>query len=226
MSAFYRNAYRAALVPEWLPALDGIVEKLERGARVADVGCGHAHSTVLMASAFERSQFVGFDTHSASVEAARANAQAAGVAERVDVQRADATSYPGEFDLICLFDAFHDLGDPVGAARHAFAALADGGTLMVVEPFAGDTVKDNLGPVGHLYYAASTALCLPHSRSEGVGLGLGAQAGPPPPGRRVPRSGLSLGPPCPRDAVQPRPRGAPLIVLPAGAGRRRAWPAR
>ncbi len=178
VSSFYRNAYRAALVPEWLPALDGVVEKLERGARVADVGCGHAHSTVLMASAFERSHFVGFDTHDASVEAARANAQAEGVADRVDVQRADATSYPGEFDLICFFDAFHDLGDPLGAARHAFAALADGGTLMVVEPFAGDTVKDNLGPVGHLYYAASTALCLPHSRSEGVGLGLGAQAGP------------------------------------------------
>ena len=178
VSTFYRNAYRAALVPEWLPALDGVVEKLERGIRVADVGCGHGHSTVLMASEFERSRFVGFDTHEASVEAARANAEAAGVAERVDVERADARSYPGEFDLICFFDALHDLGDPAGAARHAFEALADDGTLMVVEPFAGDTVEDNLGPVGRLSYTASTALCCPHSRSEEVGLALGAHAGP------------------------------------------------
>ena len=179
VAALYRNAYRAALVPEWLPALDGVVEKLERGARVADVGSGHGHSTVLMASAFERSRFVGFDTHEGSLEAARAHAAAAGVGERVDFRRADAASYPGTgFDLICFFDALHDLGDPVGAARRAYEALADDGTLMVVEPFAGDAVQDNLGPVGRLYYSASTTVCVAHSRSEEVGLALGAQAGP------------------------------------------------
>jgi SAM-dependent methyltransferase len=179
VSIFYRNAYRAALVPEWLPALDGVVEKLEQGALVADIGCGHGHSTVLMASAFEHSRFVGFDTHDASLEAARANAEAAGVADRVDFQRGDAKSYPGtEYDLICLFDCLHDLGDPVGAARHAREALAEDGTLMVVEPFAGDAVPDNVGTVARLYYAGSTAICVPHSRSEEVGLALGAQAGP------------------------------------------------
>jgi SAM-dependent methyltransferase len=179
VSAFYRNAYRAALVPEWLPALDGLVEKLEQGARVADVGCGHGHSTVLMASAFERSRFVGFDTHDASLEAARAEAEAAGVTARVDFQLSDAGSYPGsEYDLICFFDMLHDLGDPVGAARHALQALADDGTLMVVEPYAGDAVTDNVGVIGRLYYTGSTALCVPHSRSEDVGLALGAQAGP------------------------------------------------
>jgi predicted O-methyltransferase YrrM len=117
VSVFYRNAYRASLVPEWLPALDGVVEKLERGARIADVGSGHGHSTVLMASAFQRSRFVGFDTHDESVDAARANAQTAGVSERVDFQRADAGSYPGsDYDLICFFDCLHDLGDP--SVRH------------------------------------------------------------------------------------------------------------
>jgi SAM-dependent methyltransferase len=179
IAAIYGNAYRASLVPEWLPALDGVVEKLERGARVADVGCGHGHSTVLMASAFERSTFDGFDTHEASLEEARVNARAEDVAERVDFRRADAGSYPGEgYDLICFFDTLHDLGDPVGAASHARHALAEDGTLLVVEPYAGDTVTDNLGPVGRLYYTGSTALCLPHSRSEKIGLALGAQAGP------------------------------------------------
>ena len=179
VGAFYRNAYRAALVPEWLPALDGVVEKLERGARVADVGCGHGHSTVLVASAFERSRFVGFDTHEGSLETARANAQEAGVANRVAFELANASSFPGtNYDLVCFFDTLHDLGDPVGAVRRAYEALADDGTLMIVEPFAGDAVPDNLGPVGRLYYSASTALCVPHSRSEAVGLALGAQAGP------------------------------------------------
>jgi SAM-dependent methyltransferase len=179
VSVFYRNAYRAALVPEWLPALDGVVEKLRRGATVADVGAGHGHSTVLMASAFERSRFVGFDTHEASVEVARANAEEAGVADRARFERAGAASYAAAgFDLICFFDCLHDLGDPVGAARHAYEALADDGTLMVVEPYAGDVVTENLGPVGRLYYSASTAVCVPHSRSEEVGLALGAQAGP------------------------------------------------
>jgi SAM-dependent methyltransferase len=179
IAAIYRNAYRASLVSEWLPALDGVVEKLERGARAVDVGCGHGYSTVLMASAFERSRFVGIDTHDASLEAARGNAEAAGVADRVDFQRADAKSYRGgDYDLVCIFDALHDLGDPVGAARRAYEALADDGTLMVVEPYAGDVVTDNLGPIGRLYYTGSTTLCVTHSRSEDVGLALGAQAGP------------------------------------------------
>jgi SAM-dependent methyltransferase len=179
VATFYRNAYEAVLVPEWLPSLDGVVEKLERGALVADIGCGHGHSTLLMASAFERSRFVGFDTHEASVAAARANARRAGIANRIGFERADASSYPGSgYDLICFFDCLHDLGDPVRAARHAYEALADDGTLMVVEPFAGDSVPDNLGPVGWLYYSVSTAVCVAHSRSEDVGLALGAQAGP------------------------------------------------
>jgi SAM-dependent methyltransferase len=179
VASFYRNAYAATLVPEWLPALDGVVERLERGARVADVGCGHGHSTLLMAEAFPRSRFAGFDTHGASIEEARSHAEAAGVADRVDFLQADAASYPGSgYDLICFFDCLHDLGDPVGAARRAYEALADDGTLMVVEPFAGDSVPENLGPVGRLYYSASTTICVAHSRSEAVGLALGAQAGP------------------------------------------------
>ena len=179
IAAIYRNAYRASLVSEWLPALDGVVEKLERGARVADVGCGHGHSTVLMASAFERSTFDGFDTHEGSLEEARINAEVAGVAGQVDFRRADAGSYAGTgYDLICFFDTLHDLGDPVGAARHAREALAEDGTLLVVEPYAGDTVADNVGVVGRLYYTGSTALCVAHSRSEDVGVALGAQAGP------------------------------------------------
>lgn len=179
IAAIYRNAYRASLVAEWLPSLDGVVEKLERGARVADVGCGHGHSTVLMAAAFPRSRFVGIDTHDASLAAARAEAEAAGVADRIELHRADARSYEGGgFDLVCFFDALHDLGDPVGAARHALAALAEDGTLMVVEPCAGDVVTENMGPIGRLYYTGSTHLCCPHSRSEDVGLALGAQAGP------------------------------------------------
>ncbi len=179
ISSIYRNAYRASLVPEWLPALDGVVEKLERGAVVADVGCGHGHSTVLMATAFSRSRFVGFDTHEHSLDAARDAAAAAGVADQVEFRLGDAGSYDGgDYDLICFFDALHDLGDPVGAARHAYEALAEGGTLMLVEPYAGDAVPDNLGPIARLYYSGSTVLCIPHSRSEAVGLALGAQAGP------------------------------------------------
>ena len=179
ISSLYGNAYRAALVPEWLPALEGVVERLERGARVADVGCGHGHSSVLLAQAFARCRVDGFDTHEASLEAARAGAEAAGVAGRVAFRRADAKSYPaGGYDLVCFFDMLHDLGDPVGAARHAYEALAPDGTLMVVEPYAGDAVGENAGIVGRLYYAGSTVLCCPHSRSEEVGLALGAQAGP------------------------------------------------
>jgi SAM-dependent methyltransferase len=179
VAAFYRNAYRATLVPEWLPSLDGVVDRLEAGAKVADVGCGHGHSTVLMAEAFPRSRFHGFDTHPGSIEAARANAAAAGVADRVTFSTATATDYAEDgFDLICFFDALHDMGDPVGAARHARSALADGGTVMLVEPYAADTVEENANPIGRLYYSASTTLCTAHAISEnGHGDVLGAQAG-------------------------------------------------
>ena len=178
VAAFYRNAYRGALVQSWLPALDGVEEKLRSGAVVADIGCGHGHSTIIMAEAYANSRFRGFDGHPASVEAARKNASEAGVAARVSFESADARSYPGGgYDLICFFDCLHDMGDPVGAARHAHEALADGGTVMLAEPFAHDRVEDNLNPVGRLYYSASTTICCAHSLSEDVGLALGGQAG-------------------------------------------------
>jgi hypothetical protein len=152
VAAFYRNAYRGSLVQEWLPALDGVTEKLRRGARVADVGCGHGHSTVLMAQAFPNSQFWGFDGHQDSVDTARGVAAAAGVADRVTCERADAAAYPKrDYDLICFFDCLHDMGRPVDAASHAATALAKDGTVMLIEPFAGDRVEDNIGPVGRLY---------------------------------------------------------------------------
>jgi SAM-dependent methyltransferase len=178
VAAFFRNAYGAALVPQWLPALDGVVERLQAGAYVADVGCGHGHSTVLMAQAFPRSRFVGYDTHPGSIAAARENATAAGVADRVTFVEATSTSYEEVgFDLICFFDALHDMGHPVAAARHAGAALADGGTVMLVEPYAADTVEENAGPIARLYYSASTMLCTAHALSENGTHALGAQAG-------------------------------------------------
>jgi SAM-dependent methyltransferase len=178
VAAFYRNGYRAALVPEWLPALDGVVERLEAGARVADVGCGYGHSTVLMAEAFPKSRFYGFDPHEESIVEARANAAAAGVADRVTFTTGTATDYTQDgFDLICFFDCLHDLGDPVGAATHARAALADGGTVMLVEPYAVDGVEDNAGPIARAYYSASTVLCCAHAISENNHHALGAQAG-------------------------------------------------
>jgi len=177
-AAFYRNAYRGALVQSWIPALDGVEAKLESGASVADVGCGHGHSTIIMARAFPRSVCHGFDVHPGSIEAARRNAAEAGVEDRVRFEVADAKSYRGgDFDLVCYFDCLHDMGDPVGAARHARESLARDGTVMLVEPFAHDRVEENLNPVGRLYYAASTTLCCAHSLSEEVGLALGAQAG-------------------------------------------------
>ena len=178
VAAFYRNAYNATLVPQWLPSLDGVVEQLEAGAKVADVGCGYGHSTVLMAQAFPLSRFHGFDTHAESIAAARENAVAAGVADRVTFSTATATGYGEDgFDLICFFDALHDMGDPVGAARHARSALADGGTVMLVEPYAADTVEENAHTIGRLYYSASTVLCCAHALSENGGHALGAQAG-------------------------------------------------
>jgi SAM-dependent methyltransferase len=178
VAGFYRNAYRASLVAEWIPALDGVAEALAAGSRVADVGCGHGHSTIVMAEAFPASTFHGFDAHPASIEAARANAAEAGVSDRVRFELADARVYPSAgYDLICFFDCLHDMGDPGGALAHAAASLAPGGTVMLVEPYAGDRVEDNLTPVGRLYYAASTALCCAHAISEDGPQVLGAQAG-------------------------------------------------
>lgn len=178
VAGFYANAYRGSLVSEWLPALERVVEKLKAGGRVADIGCGHGHSTVLMAEAFPNSVFRGFDAHPESVEAARENARAAGVASRTSFDVADARSFPAEkFDLICFFDCLHDLGHPVDAAHHAAEALAEDGTVMLVEPFAGDRVEQNINPVGRLYYAASTTICCPHAISENGSHVLGAQAG-------------------------------------------------
>lgn len=178
VAAFFRNAYKGELVPNWLPALEGVETKLQSGATVADVGCGHGHSTILMAEAYPASRFHGYDVHEASIEAARDNARQAGVADRVAFDVADARSYPERgFDLICYFDCLHDMGDPVGAAEHAWRALDGDGTAMLVEPFANDRLEDNINPVGRLYYTGSTALCCAHSLSEDVGLALGAQAG-------------------------------------------------
>lgn len=178
VAAFYRNGYRASLVSEWLPALDGVVERLTAGARVADVGCGHGHTTVLMAKAFPKSHFWGFDAHAGSIEAARRHAEEAGVADRVTFAVTDAKSYPqGEYDLICFFDCLHDMGKPVEAAEHARRCLAKNGTVLLVEPFAGDKVEDNLNVVGRLYYSASTTMCCAHAISENGTHVLGAQAG-------------------------------------------------
>jgi SAM-dependent methyltransferase len=178
VAAFYRNGYRASLVPEWLPALDGVVDQLEAGIDVADVGCGHGHSTVLMAQAFPRSRFHGFDVHPGSVDAARRHAEAAGVADRVTFDVARAVDYPDrQYGLVCFFDCLHDLGDPVAAARYAGQVLAPGGTVMLVEPFAHDRVEDNLSLVGRLYYAGSATICCAHAIAEGCTMVLGAQAG-------------------------------------------------
>lgn len=175
---FFRPGYNAHLVAEWLPALDGVVGKLERGALVADVGCGHGASTILMAQAFPNSTFVGSDYHGGSIETARGRAEEAGVADRVRFEVVPAAAYSGTgYDLVTMFDCLHDMGDPVGAARHVRSTLAPDGTWMVVEPKAGDRIEDNLNPVGRAYYGFSTLLCTPASLSQEVGLALGAQAG-------------------------------------------------
>lgn len=174
---FFRVGYAAHLVQEWLPALDGMKAKLERGAKVADVGCGHGASTIIMAKAFPNSQFVGFDIHPPSIDRAREAAEEAG-ASNARFEVATAKDYPGDgYDLIAFFDCLHDMGDPVGAARHACEALAPEGACMFVEPYANDTLAQNLNPVGRLFYSASTMICTPASLSQEVGLGLGAQAG-------------------------------------------------
>lgn len=178
VAAFYRNGYRASLVPQWLPALEGVIPKLESGIEVADVGCGHGHSMVLMAKAFPNSRFHGFDAHAASIEAARRNAAEAGVSDRATFEPAGALGYPDrQYGLICFFDCLHDLGDPEAAARHARETLAPGGTVMLVEPYANDRTEENFNVVGRLYYSASTTICCAHALSEGGRMVLGAQAG-------------------------------------------------
>jgi SAM-dependent methyltransferase len=175
---FFRTGYMHHLVQEWLPALEGVTDKLKRGAKVADVGCGHGVSTQLMAKAFPNSRFYGFDYHEGSVQAARKSAKEAGLGDRVSFDVHSAKSYPAEgYDLVCFFDCLHDMGDPVGAVKHVRETLAPDGTCMLVEPFANDRLEDNLNPVGRVYYAASTMICTPASLDQEVGLALGAQAG-------------------------------------------------
>ena len=175
---FFKPGYRAHLVEEWIPALDGVKPKLEAGAKVADIGCGHGASTVIMAEAFPNSEFTGFDYHDGSIEQARQRAENAGVGERVRFETAAAADYPGnDYDLVTVFDCLHDMGDPVGASTHVHGTLAPDGTWMIVEPYANDAVEENLNPVGRVFYGASTVICTPASLDQEVGLALGAQAG-------------------------------------------------
>jgi SAM-dependent methyltransferase len=175
---FFRPGYRGHLVSEWIPALEGVEAKLERGARVADVGCGHGASTIILAEAYPNSEFFGFDYHQESIGRAREAAEEAGVGDRITFEVAAAKDYPGgDYDLVCVFDCLHDMGDPAGASAHVLETLAPDGTWLIVEPFANDRVEDNLNPVGRVFYGASTVICTPASLSQEVGLALGAQAG-------------------------------------------------
>lgn len=175
---FFRPGYNANLLSNWIPALTGVEEKLRSGARVADVGCGHGSSTILMAQTYPNSTFFGFDYHQPSIDAARAAARKAGVEDRVTFDVSAAKTFSGsDYDLIACFDCIHDMGDPVGAAMHIRAALAKDGSFMMVEPFANDALEDNLNPVGRIFYGVSTMICTPASLAQEVGLGLGAQAG-------------------------------------------------
>ncbi len=178
VARFFRPGYQNNLVAHWLPALDGVVDKLKRGARVADVGCGHGWTTVFMASAFPKSQFVGYDFHPDSIEEARKHAAEHGVAGNCRFEVGTAKDYAGtDFDFVTFFDCLHDMGDPAGAAAHVHQSLKPDGSWMIVEPIAGDRLEDNLNPVGRLYYAASTMVCVPTSLAQEVGAALGAQAG-------------------------------------------------
>jgi SAM-dependent methyltransferase len=175
---FFRPGYAANLMSTWIPSLQDVTAKLEAGARVADVGCGKGASTILMAKAYPKSKFFGFDYHDKSIEAARENAKSEGVGERATFEVAKAKEFPGkDYDFVAVFDCLHDMGDPIGAARHVRESLSKDGTWMIVEPFANDELKDNLNPVGRMYYSFSTLLCTPCSRSQEVALCLGAQSG-------------------------------------------------
>ncbi len=174
---FFRPGYAASLTSEWIPALNGVEDKLRSGAKIADIGCGHGSSAILMAEAYPNSTVYGFDFHEPSIEEARRKAKAAGV-ENVQFQVASAQNYPGDdYDFACIFDALHDMGDPVGAAGHIRETLKDDGTFMLVEPMAGDSMAENMHPLGQIFYAFSTTVCTPASLAQDVGLGLGAQAG-------------------------------------------------
>lgn len=193
-AAFFEPAYRGGLVDDWIPALDGVQQRLEAGGRVADVGCGHGASSIILAEAFPAATVTGFDYHVGSVEAARKRAAEAGVDDRVSFEVADAREYPapdGGYDLVCFFDALHDFGDPVGAAAHARDVLAEDGTVMLVEIRAEDRTEDNLTPVGRLGYGMSTFVCTPNSLSQEVGYALGGQAGPAAIGEVFDRAGFT-----------------------------------
>jgi ubiquinone/menaquinone biosynthesis C-methylase UbiE len=175
---FFRPGYIANLTSAWIPALDGVEDKLRAGARIADIGCGHGASSVLLAQAYPASTVVGSDYHQGSIDSARKRAADAGVGERVSFEVASAQNFSGTgFDLVATFDCLHDMGDPVGAARHVRSALAPDGTWLIVEPYAQDTVAGNLNPVGRVYYSFSTFLCVPSALSQPGGYALGAQAG-------------------------------------------------
>ena len=175
---FFRPGYNTNLVSSWIPALHGVEEKLKAGTKVADVGCGHGASTILMAQAYPNSEFFGYDYHVPSIERAKLLAKEAGVGDRVTFAQATAKDFPGkDYELVAFFDCLHDMGDPVGAGKHVKETLAGDGVWMIVEPFAHDDLKDNLNPVGRVYYGASTFICTPASLSQEVALGLGAQAG-------------------------------------------------
>jgi len=189
---FFRPGYAANLVSQWIPALEGVQARLEAGARVADVGCGHGASTIIMAQAFPASSFVGFDYHAPSIEVARTSAATAGVADRVHFEVATAKTFPGQgYDLVAVFDCLHDMGDPVGAAAHVKQSLKADGSWLIVEPFANDRLEDNLNPVGRIFYSASSFICTPTSRAQEVGACLGAQAGEARIGRVVTEGGFT-----------------------------------
>ncbi|EDL48846.1 class I SAM-dependent methyltransferase [Erythrobacter sp. SD-21] len=174
---FFRPGYAANLTSDWIPSLGGVEEKLKAGAKIADIGCGHGSSSILMAQAYPNSEVIGFDFHEPSIEEARRKAKAAGVGN-VHFEVASAQDYPGKaYDFACIFDALHDMGDPVGAARHIRETLKEDGTFMLVEPMAGDSMADNMHPLGQIFYAFSTTVCTPASLAQDVGLGIGAQAG-------------------------------------------------
>jgi 2-polyprenyl-3-methyl-5-hydroxy-6-metoxy-1,4-benzoquinol methylase len=175
---FFRPGYAANLIGAWIPSLEGVDVKLKSGARVADVGCGLGASTILMAKSYPKSEFIGFDYHDKSIEAARQRAKDAGVAGRIRFEVTKAKDYPGkDYDLVTFFDCLHDMGDPAGASKHVHSSLKKDGTWMIVEPFAGDKLEDNLNPIGRAFYGASALVCTPASLSQEVGLALGAQAG-------------------------------------------------